>query len=48
MRDTLSSEEEKRLEKEGVRFRENGTDASLEEAENRFCAEVQENKNLFI
>ena len=40
VRETLTSEEQKRLEKEGVAFRENATDASLQEAERKFCAEV--------
>ena len=46
VRETLTSEEQKRLEKEGVEFRESSTDASLQEAERKFCAEVKPNKKL--
>ena len=40
VRETLSAEEAKKLEGEGVAFRDNGTDASLREAEEMLYAEV--------
>ena len=40
VRDTLSADEAKRLENDGVKFRDNGTDASLAAAEEKFFEEV--------